>query len=609
MKNSFFVRRQLFLVIATVVVTAVLIAMVFNIVARSVFVRQKADEYIQDAERIALIHVRYLNEQINYTEYHYILYGAVNWDARIAIFEADGTPHTYSSDMVLDPDTGSYVRDDTKPAEEHSVVRTLSPYVATVLAGADVYSLGKGNGLFRTGDIIVGMPVFDTQNNVVAAVFMTRPIKELDTALSTFNIALSFSILGVLLVMLLPTYIGAVFLARPIHQMRDVSLRMARGDFTARANTNIRGEIGELGGTLNYLSERLSFTIQELRLEKNRLASIVDGLGEGIVAVDAQGEITHINPALLRIFQPRALSVGAWERMQLIPDEELWNDFVVTIDERRPLNRNMRWNGMELEVTISPLEDEAGKPEGAVALFRDITEQERLEQTRRDYVANVSHELRTPVSSIRGLAEALNDGMIKTDVDRQRYYGYILRETMRLTRLIEDLLELSRLQSGTIALTKVRVDMQELMMDFGERYEQIAGDVGIDIDFDIAPDCPAALTNADRVEQVLVVLTDNAIKFTPCGGKITVGVREDGNMLRVSVTDTGSGIQPEDLPHVFERFFKADRSHSGGGTGIGLSIAHEIVRLLGGELTVASEPGRGSTFTFTIPALRAVLED
>ena len=598
--HSFFVRRQLMLVIATVVVTAVLIALVFNMVAKSVFVRQKADEYAENVSRIAETHIAFTTGQISDVMYNQLLLGNIyNWDAKIAIFNAEGIPNTYSSDTVYDVLTGKTYRD-PKPSEEHSVIVTLRPYVSQVLHGQTLASLGKG-GLLRTGNIIVGTPAKDAEGNIIAAVFMTRPIKELDTALGSFNFALILSICGVLLVMLLPTYIGAALLARPIHQMRDVSLRMARGDFTARANTNVRGEIGELGGTLNYLSERLNYTIQELRLEKNRLSSIVDGLGEGIVAVDARGEITHINPALLRIFKPRAMSVGSWAHMQLIPDREIWEDFRATINARIPMTRNMHWEGKEFAVTISPLENDAGYPEGAVGLFRDITEQERLEQTRREYVANVSHELRTPVSSVRGLAEALNDGLIKTEEDRQRYYGFILRETMRLTRLIEDLLELSRLQSGAVALKKARVDMSELLMDFSERYAQVASDVNIEFHLDIPEPCPYALTNADRVEQVLVVLVDNAIKFTPSGGTITVGAREESGFLRLYVSDTGSGIEPEDLPHVFERFFKADRSHSGNGTGIGLSIAHEIVRLLGGELTVKSEVGRGSTFGFTVP--------
>ena len=233
-------------------------------------------------------------------------------------------------------------------------------------------------------------------------------------------------------------------------------------------------------------------------------------------------------------------------------------------------------------------------------LIRDITEASRLEQTRTEYVANVSHELRTPIASIRGLADALNDGMVKKDEDKARYYGYILRESMRLSRLIDDLLELSRLQSGTIALKKQFISINELIEDVADRYVSAAREKGLNVEIDIGEPYKV-YTNPDRAEQVLVALTDNAIKYG-YSGTLRFSAEKKGDSLYISVSNPGS-IADEDIDHVFERFYKADKSHAGQGTGLGLSIVYEVLDLLGERIWVKSENGT-VTFTFTLSTVR-----
>ena len=233
-------------------------------------------------------------------------------------------------------------------------------------------------------------------------------------------------------------------------------------------------------------------------------------------------------------------------------------------------------------------------------LIRDITEASRLEQTRTEYVANVSHELRTPIASIRGLADALNDGLVKKDEDKARYYGYILRESMRLSRLIDDLLELSRLQSGTIAFKKQFISINELIEDVADRYVSAAREKGLNVEIDIGEPYKV-YTNPDRAEQVLVALTDNAIKYG-YSGTLRFSAEKKGDSLYISVSNPGS-IADEDIDHVFERFYKADKSHGGQGTGLGLSIVNEVLELLGERIWVKSENGT-VTFTFTLSTVR-----
>ncbi|MGL5379835.1 ATP-binding protein, partial [Clostridium sp.] len=227
-----------------------------------------------------------------------------------------------------------------------------------------------------------------------------------------------------------------------------------------------------------------------------------------------------------------------------------------------------------------------------------------LEQTRRDYIANISHELKTPVASIRAIGEVLNDDIIKNNIDQKKYYNMILRESVRLELLIEDMLELSRLQSGNIAIEKSVVNIDDILKDVVEEFEIKADD--LDIKF-ITPKNiknTTVYTNKNRIIQVLIILLDNAFKFTPIEGCVSINILEVEDFIKISVCDTGLGIDKDDIPFVFDRFYKADKSHSSIGTGIGLSIASEIMKLLDEEIYVESKVNEGSKFTFTIHKIR-----
>ena len=390
--------------------------------------------------------------------------------------------------------------------------------------------------------------------------------------------------------------------ATHIGRLRDVAVAVARGDLDERADERAPGELGELGKALNNLSYQLSRNMYLLIIERNRLKQMLNGLSEGIVAVNAKGRVTHHNPALDRMFAGFAREKNARdERLKIIPDRGIWADFDRVVSDGKVVTRNLELPERVLRVVISPLVDEIGTTAGAVGLFSDITQLERLERTRRDYVANVSHEMRTPLTAMRALIEPLKEGMVTTDEARMRYYDIILREIMRLSRLINDLMELSRLQSGTLAIRTERMKLGELVDDVCERYRSIAEDH--DISFHEETDfskVPAVVANADRVEQLLVILLDNAIKYTPEGGTVSLAATWDEARVTLIVKDTGIGIAQEDLPYVFDRFYKVDKAHSGMGSGLGLSIAPELLKWMGEDIWVKSEVGKGSQFGFTL---------
>ena len=388
---------------------------------------------------------------------------------------------------------------------------------------------------------------------------------------------------------------------RQISSLRDVAVNVSGGDFDAHADEDMPGEMGELAKALNNLSYQLSRNMYMLIVERNRLKHMLNGLSEGIVAIDAQGQITHINPAIEGMFEQKKVSVGLPDaRMKYIPDKAVWQDFDVVIKSGEAITRTFNHREMTLRMTITPIVDEIGATAGAVGLFSDVTQMERLERTRREYVSNVSHELRTPLTAVRALVEPLKEGMVTKEEDRMRYYDIILREVMRLSRLINDQLELSRLQSGGVAIEKHRMQLDDLIYDVCDRYNSIAEDHGLklNIESDLS-DCPSVWANADRVEQMFIILLDNAIKYTE-SGSVNVKVGWDEEKVTITVRDTGIGISEQDLPYVFDRFYKVDKAHSGKGSGLGLSIARELLNRMDEQIWVESEKGVGSAFSFTV---------
>lgn len=393
----------------------------------------------------------------------------------------------------------------------------------------------------------------------------------------------------------------ANYITDPLSDLAEKADCMAQGDLTVRADAGAPGEVGVLATTLNQLCDSLSQTICSLRNEKSQLNQILKSFSDGIAAIDENGHLTHYNAAVMQIFG----SVTAGSPMELIPDESIWDTYRAVFRTRE--EQSMRYSlpgDRTLWISVVPVMGDDGSCTGVVGMFRDISEFERLEQTQRDYVANVSHELRTPITAMRGLLEPLADGLITDEQTRQRYYSIMLHESVRLSKLITDLLQLSRLQSGTEYMEVGAVDMEELLSGVLDNYRPEAEQKGIALSLDVPEDLPFAMTDEDRIEQILVILIDNAMHYTPEGGAITVSAEtaEDAGerILIISVTDTGCGVSEQDAAHLFERFYKTDKSRKEGGTGLGLSIAKQIMDKLGGHIWVESEPGHGASFRFTL---------
>ena len=626
-RHSASFRRVLVLVYGTVILFALLITGIYTAVSPQIFASNKISDLIPKGQIIAGYIESTLRGELSST-YLVPLIGrsTSQWEATVWVVDASGDtlirtqqiegrrvgrlPAKLSESMlpqVLSGEVATHVgsmedltvSDGTsqrKSARSSSVMNGLSEGSAKTPETDSTEEVMNGNL------VVVAVPI-TFMDEVIGAVFMAQSMTEIMGGMQALTNTLALSLLLVGLLMLPVVLFFASRMVRPITRMRTVALTMAGGDLTARAEDGSNDEYGELGRALNHLSSELGSTISSLQMERNRLQSLINGLSEGIIAVDAKGATTLINPAVYGL-----LNLQSTDDNVRAAAPDVFAMFDQALSSAQAVKKTVWQGDVALHISVSPLLLQSGEVTGCVGIVSDVTSAERLEQTRRDYVANVSHELRTPLTAMRALIEPLRDGLVKTEEQRQQIYDVVLRETMRLSRLVNDMLELSRLQSGTASLSRSVFAPLPLFNLIHETYSAYAEDYQQTFVYDVPEDLPSVWGNPDRTQQVLIVLLDNAFKYTPEGGVVTLSACAESDVVRVRVRDTGVGIPAADLPHVFDRFYKVDKSHHSKGTGLGLAIAYEIMKHLGEEMSVTSEPGQGSCFTFTLHIAQGAAE-
>ncbi|MFZ5824926.1 MAG: PAS domain-containing sensor histidine kinase [Bacillota bacterium] len=344
----------------------------------------------------------------------------------------------------------------------------------------------------------------------------------------------------------------------------------------------------------------------ELERRNHQLQALFLNMAEGVVAVDEEGRLLMVNPAATSLLGQPGPFTGLELAAAGLP-EPLVGAIQAACRSVEPgmTETRFRCGGAEIRALVSPMVQEQGQVYGAVALLQDVTMEERLKWLRENFVANVSHELRGPLAALSAGVEAMHDGLIPPD-SRPRYLKAMLAEIARLRRLTDSLLELSRIDAGMMQIPIEEFDLAPLGEALVETWGPRAASAGVEL----VPECPhlRVMGNVDRVEEVLTNFLDNAIRHTKPGGRVRLFARPEGEMVRLGVSDTGVGIEPVHLPHIWDRFYKTDPARTrtpDRGTGLGLSICKQLVELMGGEVSVESEPGVGSTFSFTLVAGRA----
>jgi two-component system sensor histidine kinase ResE len=463
----------------------------------------------------------------------------------------------------------------------------------------DVY-IQTGKVEAKHGDIMLAAVPYHLTNDQVTLIFY-QPLNE------SIEEDLKMWILYSALIGIALTTIFAFFLStrisQPLIQMKKAAEKMAKGDFTARVHVreHEKDEIADLSLTFNRMAGQLDDLVNMLSHEKEQLTSILRSMTDGVITLNAKGKVIMTNPPadrLLAIFrEPGELSLKA-----TLPPP-LKDFFDTVVKEEKEHFGDITEQGRTWAVVMAPLYAR-GQLRGAVAVFRDVTEERRLDKMRKDFVANVSHELRTPLAMLQGYSEALIDDIAQSPEEVKEIAQVINEESMRMGRLVRELLDLARMEAGHIQVQLSDLDVSMFVQRVVRKFQNLARDRDVEVIGEVAEDLPFVRWDEDKIEQVLTNLVDNAIRHTPQGGKVTVRAFWNEKNMFIEVEDTGTGIPEEDLPFVFERFYKADKARTrgqSGGTGLGLSIVKHLVTAHQGNATVRSQIGKGTVFSIQLP--------
>ena len=452
--------------------------------------------------------------------------------------------------------------------------------------------------------LYIAIPIIKN-GQILGVVRLSLPLTDVNRGIANLRKIIILATLIALAIASITSLIISLTITRPLQEMTKVSQKISKGDFSKKLKICRQDEIGQLANSLNLMSEELENKIRVISEDKNKMKVVLSSVIEGIIAIDKEGRIILFNNALKNMTDyssDRVLGKFHWE---IIRNNQLNELLKEVLQKGQPLTREITIFSPQEKIFRASANPLTKKNEvwGAVVVLNDITEIKKLEKMRSEFVANVSHELRTPLTSIQGFVETLKDGAINDPGKAQYFLEIIEKQSNRLNNLIEDILQLSKIESQEIIMNLQSINLRDLIdktiSEFKKKIEQKNHKIKINI----SPQLPLIKADPEQIEVVFRNLLDNAIKYTPNGGEIYISAFEKAENIYIEIADNGIGISAEHLPRIFERFYRVDkdRSRKLGGTGLGLAIVKHIVQAHGGTIGVESKPGKGSKFFFTLP--------
>ena len=447
--------------------------------------------------------------------------------------------------------------------------------------------------------IYVAIP-FQKEGSVVGAIRFAKPLSEVEFALQSLRKSILSAAGIALLVSVLLTFLLSFWMSKNVRRLIVSARKMALGDLAERTNIEGRDELAELGRVLNQLASELQNALGALRKERDLMNRVLEGMQEGVLLLGKEEQVVFANAALRQLLHLK-VDVTGKTQLELIRNATLKRMMDEAKFSLEPVSAELNIGSRRLWARASAFQ---GEPQGMLAVFVDVTDLRRLETLRRDFVANVSHELRTPIATVRSAAETLRRTMEVQPELSDEFVGMIERNTERLHQLVEDLLDLSHIESREFQLALEDIDLRDSISQVLSSFQEKANARKLRFSTLIAEGTPLVRADRRRLEQVLSNLLDNAIKYGAEGTLIQMEVEPLNEFVRVAVRDSGQGIEAKHLPRLFERFYRADagRSREVGGTGLGLSIVKHLVEAMRGWVSVESTWGEGSVFSFTLPA-------
>ncbi len=503
-------------------------------------------------------------------------------DARITIIAPDGT---VLGDSQENPSTME------NHANRPEVIDTLSSGLGTSIR----YSTTLSQQM-----MYVAVPISD-QGRILGIARAALPLTAVEKAVGQVTTTIILATIIIMVLAMLAAGLIAQATTKPIRELTRAAKRIADGQLGQKATIATRDEVGQLARAFNEMSLNLNKTVDTITTEKNKLASVLANMADGVIMTDFEGKVLLTNEAAEKFFDFKGQSVIGKSLIEVVHDHEvdtLSKQCLKAGKEQATQFESITTRHFLRAIAI-PIID--SKPNMILLLFQDLTELKNIQTMRRELVGNVSHELRTPIAGIKAMVDTLNDGAIDDKKAAKDFLNRIESEVDRLTQIVSELTELSRIETGIAELRMEPVNLNLLIEDILIKMSPLAEREQVTLSSELKAKLPIMNIDKDRMRQTIINLVHNAIKFNRPGGSVTVTTKSNENSAVVSIADTGVGIAKEDLPHVFERFYKADRARSSGGSGLGLAIAKHTIQAHGGAIWAQSEEGKGSTFSFSLP--------
>ena len=508
-------------------------------------------------------------------------------------------------------DSQGYILGTTNQSQQSVVgTRTTEADAQQVLLTNTVYAYNFTEHDTRYWKIV--SPISSTSGNSgnpLGIISVTTNIESRYTQVKDIGVIfVSSSLIAIILVIII-TFLISQGITKPIAEMKKQTEKIAEGNYTGEVKIYSDDEIGQLGQAINDLSFKIKEAQESTESERQRLDSVLRHMSDGVIATDRRGRIVIMNTAALDILNLKSEKVIGIPLLSILPlDEKVTFRELLETQQERLIHIEEDGEDSIVQCEFSVIQRESGFISGLVCVLTDVTEQQKIDRERRNFVSNVSHELRTPLTSIKSYTEALVDGAWENKEIAPGFLKVIETETDRMMRMITDLLNLSRMDQNRLGLEKEFINMNELVLHIVNRFEMVLQsepyrDKNYRILTDITQRDLWVELDQDKITQVLDNIINNAIKYSPDGGRIIIRLMETHTDIIVSVSDEGLGISRKDIPHLFDRFYRVDkaRSRAMGGSGLGLAIAQEVVQLHGGKIWVNSIENKGSTFFVSLP--------
>lgn len=503
-------------------------------------------------------------------------------EARVTIIARDGT---VLGDSEEDP----------LVMENHATRPEVVAALASGFGESTRYSTTLGKRM-----MYVAVPIA-SQEGILGIARVALPLTAVGNSVSQMTTTIILAMVITTLLAILAAGLISRATTRPIRQMTKAAQRIAAGELDQRIGVSTGDEVGQLAHAFNEMSLSLKKSVAEISEERSKLDNILANMTDGVVMTDAEGAVILANQAAQKLFNFKEGKVIGQPMIEVVRDYEIDEILKSCLSQEREQATQFESRATQRFLRIIAVPLRYNRMKGALIVFQDLTELRNLQTMRREFVGNISHELRTPLAALKAIVETLQGGAIDDKKAAQDFLNQADNEVDRMTQMVDELTELSRIETGRTELKLEPVNLNSLVEEAIAGLTPQARKQEVTLKKSLQADLPVVKVDKDRIRNAMVNLIHNAIKFTPSGGKVIISTKLAEDSVIVAIADNGVGIPGEDLPHIFERFYKVDKARSGGGTGLGLAIAKHIVQAHGGNIWVESEEGKGSTFSFSLP--------